>query len=421
MQNTFPVHARHLHWQVLIAVAMGIVAGHFWPALSTVCQPLSIAFIKAIRMLLAPLVFFHIVTGIGSIGQQRNLGSLLLKSLALFYLMTLLALISGWLTGTLTHPGANWHFQPSAHDADMIAGLSTPTGQRSFTAFALHLIPSGFVSAFTGHDLLPVLLLAVLTGVATARTQPDTAALLPLMEACSQCFFRIFAFLTRFAPLAAFAAISFTVATQGWQIIGRFAYLILSFYLACGIFTVIVAGGLARLYGLRLMAVLRYFRDEWLIIIGTSSSEPVLPALLEKLQKLGCKKEVAGLVLPMAYSFNLDGTAIYLTLASMFIAQACDITLSTGQILSLIGIMLVTSKGTAGVSGSGLVTLIATLSIVPDLPLPAVALLVGIDRFMSEARALTSTISNVVLCLVLSMHENACDRDMLARELQPFS
>lgn len=410
--------AKHLHWQVLIAVALGILTGHFWPALSTFCQPVSVAFIKAIRMLLAPLVFFHIVTGIGGMGRQRRLGGLLLKSLGLFYLMTLLALLTGWATGSLLQPGAGWHFQPSAADVHLISGITVPPAGQGITGFLLHLIPSSFVSAFTGHDLLPVLLLAMLTGIAVARTQPGSISLLQLTEACSQCFFRIFSMLTRLAPLAAFSAISFTVATQGWQVIVHYAYLILTFYLACLLFLMMVAGGFTLLYRLPLHALLRYFRDEWLIIVGTSSSEPVLPALLEKLQKLGCQKDVAGVVLPLAYSFNLDGTAIYMTLASLFIAQACDITLSTDQMLSLTGIMLITSKGTAGVSGSGLVTLIATLTIVPDLPLPAVALLVGIDRFMSEARALTSTVSNVMLCIVLSIHENACDRDLLRRTLQ---
>jgi Na+/H+-dicarboxylate symporter len=288
---------------------------------------------------------------------------------------------------------------------------------RGFTEFAMHIIPASFFGAFAEGEVLPVLLLSVLCGFGLTRIGAAGRAVLDGIDGFAHMLFAAFGFIMRLAPLGAFGAMAFTVGRYGIKSIGSLGLLIGTFYVACIVFVAVVLGLLARLHGFRLWQLLRYIREELLVVLGTSSSEPVLPRLLMKLERLGCKKGVVGLVLPTGYSFNLDGTAIYLTLASMFIAQACDIQLSWAQIATMLGLMLLTSKGAAGVTGSGFVALVATLTVMPDLPVAGVALIVGIDRFMSEARALTSTISNAVACVVVSIWEKACDREVLAREL----
>ena len=261
-------------------------------------------------------------------------------------------------------------------------------------------------------------MLAILSGFGLSRIGVAGKPALEAIDAFSHMLFAAFGFIMKLAPLGAFGAMAFTVGRYGIKSIGSLGQLIATFYVACAFFVVVVLGLLARLHGFSLFKLLRYFKEELLIVLGTSSTEPVLPRVLVKLEKLGCKKGIVGLVLPTGYSFNLDGTAIYLTLASLFIAQACNIHLSAGQIAAMLGLMLLTSKGAAGVTGSGFVALVATLTVMPDLPVAGVAILVGVDRFMSEARALTSIISNCVASVVVSIWENACDRDILASELE---
>ncbi|MFZ6760462.1 cation:dicarboxylate symporter family transporter [Undibacterium sp. Ji50W] len=411
---------RRLYVQVICAVILGTGFGYLWPALGTELKPLGDAFIKLVKMMLAPLVFCTIAGGIASLNERRGIARTLLKAMAIFYLLTLLALLLGWLAAAIMQPGAGWHFHPAAADQNVMLAMSTlssATENQGLARFVLHIIPATYVGAFAEPEVLPVLLLALLTGFAMARTRQAGDRMLTVVDEVSRLCFGIFGSIMKLAPIAAFASMAYTVGRHGIQSIAGFSYLILNFYLACAVFVVVILGGLARLHGFSLWKLLRYIREELFVVLGTSSSEPVLPPLMQKLQALGCKKDVAGLVLPMAYSFNLDGTAIYLTLASLFIAQACDIPLSNGQILGLIATMLLTSKGAAGVSGSGFVTLVATLTVIPDLPLAAATLLLGIDRFMSEARALTSTISNVVVCLVVAMWEGACDRNILKQQL----
>lgn len=412
-----PVLKQHLYVQVVCAVILGIGFGYVWPALGTELKPLGDAFIKLVKMMLAPLVFCTIAGGIASLNERRGIAKTLLKAMAIFYLLTLMALLLGWLAAAIMQPGAGWHFHPAATDKNVMSALSSAMENQGLARFVLHIIPATYVGAFAEPEVLPVLLLALLTGFAMARTRRPGDRMLHVVDELSRLCFSIFGSIMKLAPIAAFASMAYTVGRYGIQSIAGFSYLILTFYLACAIFVVVILGGLARLHGFSLWKLLRYIREELFVVLGTSSSEPVLPPLMQKLQALGCKKDVAGLVLPMAYSFNLDGTAIYLTLASLFIAQACDIQLSNGQILGLIATMLLTSKGAAGVSGSGFVVLVATLTVIPDLPLAGATLLLGIDRFMSEARALTSTISNVVVCLVVAMWEGACDRQTLKQQL----
>lgn len=408
---------KHLYVQVLIGLMLGITVGHYWPDIGASLKPLGDGFVKLVKMMIAPVVFCTIVTGITSLSDTKEIGKTLLKSMGLFYALTIIALLAGLVTVFLMQPGTGMHIDPKQLDASVAARFANDIHIQGFSDFALHIIPNAFVGAFAQGEVLPVLLLAVLCGFGLTRIGSAARPVLDTIDGFSHMLFAVFGVIMRVAPIGAFGAMAFTVGRYGIKSIGSLGLLIGTFYVACSFFVVVVLGLLCRLHGFRLWQLLRYIKEELLVVLGTSSSEPVLPRLLLKLERLGCKKGVVGLVLPTGYSFNLDGTAIYLTLASMFIAQACDIHLTWHQIAAMLGIMLLTSKGAAGVTGSGFVALVATLTVMPDLPVAGVALIVGIDRFMSEARALTSTISNVVACIVVSMWEKACDRDVLKREL----
>lgn len=396
---------------------VGITVGHYWPDLGAALKPLGDGFVKLVKMMIAPVVFCTIVTGITSLSDSKEIGKTLLKSMGLFYALTIIALLTGLATVFLMQPGAGMHIDPKQLDASVAARFANELHIHGFADFALHIIPNAFVGAFAQGEVLPVLLLAVLCGFGLTRIGPAARPVIDTIDGFSHMLFAVFGIIMRVAPIGAFGAMAFTVGRYGIKSIGALGLLIGTFYVACLFFVVVVLGLLCRLHGFRLWQLLRYIKEELLVVLGTSSSEPVLPRLLLKLERLGCKKGVVGLVLPTGYSFNLDGTAIYLTLASMFIAQACDIHLTWHQIAAMLAIMLLTSKGAAGVTGSGFVALVATLTVMPDLPVAGVAIIVGIDRFMSEARALTSTISNAVACIVVSMWEKACDRDVLLREL----
>lgn len=408
---------RVLYVQVLIGLMLGILTGHFWPEFGAALKPLGDGFVKLVKMMIAPIVFCTIVSGINSISDSREIGRTLVKSMALFYLLTVLALLTGLMAVSLIQPGAGMHVSVSTLDPSVAAKFTKQAGTSGFADFVLHIIPHSFFGAFADGEVLPVLLLSVVIAFGLSRVSDGGVVVAKAIASFSQVLFVSFGFIMKLAPLGAFGAMAFTVGRYGIRSIGSLGLLILTFYIACSVFVVVVLGTLARLNGFSLWKTIRYFKEELLIVLGTSSSEPALPGALRKLEQLGCRKGVSGLVLPMGYSFNLDGSAIYLTLASIFIAQACDIHLSWGQIAAMLGLMLLTSKGAAGVTGSGFVALVATLSVMPDLPVAGVALLVGIDRFMSEARALTSMISNCVAAITVSLWEDACDREVLAREL----
>lgn len=408
---------RVLYVQVLIGLMLGVLTGHFWPEFGATLKPLGDGFVKLVKMMIAPIVFCTIVSGINSMSDSREVARTLVKSMALFYLLTVLALLAGLVAVSLIQPGVGMHVSVNTLDPSVAAKFTKQAGATGFADFMLHIIPHSFFGAFADGEVLPVLLVSILIAFGLSRAGDDGAVVTKAVESFSQVLFVSFGFIMKLAPLGAFGAMAFTVGRYGIRSIGSLGLLILTFYIACSVFVVVVLGTLARLNGFSLWKTIRYFREELLIVLGTSSSEPALPGALRKLEQLGCRKGVSGLVLPMGYSFNLDGSAIYLTLASIFIAQACDIHLSWGQIAAMLGLMLLTSKGAAGVTGSGFVALVATLSVMPDLPVTGVALLVGIDRFMSEARALTSMISNCVAAITVSLWEDACDREVLAREL----
>jgi Na+/H+-dicarboxylate symporter len=408
---------KSLYLQVLMAVAAGIAAGHFWPGYAMDFKLIGDAFVRLMKMMITPIVFSTIVLGIAGMNDMRTAGKALARAMGLFYLLTFIALGTGLAAVLLLEPGAGMHVDPASLDTAIANGHGSPGAPRGLGPFVMSIIPDSFAGAFIRGEVLPVLLLAGLTGFAIARAGFRKEGTLEAIAAFSRVLFTVFGYLLKLAPIGAFGAVAFTIGKYGIRSIASLGLLILAFYLACLFFVLVVLGALARLHGFSVFKLLRYFGEELVIVLGTSSSESVLPRMLEKLEQLGCGKGVSRLVLPLGYSFNLDGSAIYLTLATMFIAQACDIHLSAGRMLAMLAVMLLTSKGAAGVTGSGFVALVATLAAMPDIPVAGVALIVGIDRFMSEARALTSVVSNAVASIVVSMWEGACDRAVLAREL----
>ncbi|MBP0588337.1 C4-dicarboxylate transporter DctA [Paraburkholderia sp. LEh10] len=409
---------RLLYVQVLLAMVSGMALGHFWPPAGALLKPLSDAFVGLVRMMIAPIVFCTIVSGITSLASGKAIGRTIIQALALFYLLTAIALALGLVTALVLRPGAAMHIDVHHLDSSILAQYTKHTPASGFVEFGLSVIPETMLGAFDKGEVLPVLLLSLLFGFSLNASSQAGRPVLALIDSVAQVLFRVLAMIMRLAPLGAFGAMAFTVGRFGIRSVGSLGMLMASFYVACLLFVALVLAPLARLHGFALWRLLRYMREELLIVLATSSTEPVLPRLIVKLEALGCDKGVVGLVLPAGYSFNLDGTAIYLTLASLFIAQACDVPLSAPQIATMLAVMLLTSKGAAGVSGSGLVALVATLTVIPDLPVAGVALLVGIDRFMSEARALTSVISNACAVIFVSMWEGACDRARLAQMLR---
>ena len=407
----------HLYVQVLVGVTLGILVGALWPNLGADLKPLGDAFVKLVKFMIAPIVFCTIVSGITSLTDTKKVGPTLLRSLGLFYTLTALALALGLAAVIFFQPGAGMHVDPANLDAGVAEKYQSQIHVKTPVDFFLGLIPTTFVGAFAEGEVLPVLLIALLCGFTFSKLGPAGQHALNVVNSFNKLLFVVFGYVMKVAPIGAFGAMAFTVGKYGASSIGNLGMLILAFYAACIVFVVVGLGVLARITGVSLWQVLRYFRDEILIVLATSSSEPVLPRLLSKLERIGCDRGVVGLVIPTGYSFNLTGTAVYLTLASMFIAQACDIQLSWEQILLMLGMMLLTSKGAAGVTGSGFVALVATLAVMPTLPVAGVALIVGIDRFMSEARALTSTICNIVSCIAIARWEKALDTETLQAEL----
>jgi len=406
-----------LYFQVLVGLVLGITVGHFWPDFGASLKVLGDGFVKLVKMMIGPIVFCTIVSGITSLSDSKEIGKTLVKSMALFYALTILALLTGLVAVTVMQPGVGMNIDPTHLDKAVAASYAKQAAPKGFVEFVLHIIPNAFFGAFAEGEVLPVLLLAIICGFGLTKIGVAGKPVLEGINSFAHMLFAAFGLIMKLAPIGAFGAMAFTVGKYGIRSIGSLGMLIVTFYVACTFFVVVVLGFLARFHGFGLWKLLRYIREELLIVLATSSSEPVLPRLLLKLEKLGCNRGVVGLVLPTGYSFNLDGTAIYLTLASMFIAQACNIDLTTTQILGMLGLMLLTSKGAAGVTGSGFVALVATLTVMPDLPVAGGAIIVGVDRFMSEARALTSTMSNAVACVVVSIWEKACDREVLASEL----
>ncbi|WP_414712866.1 dicarboxylate/amino acid:cation symporter [Sphingomonas sp.] len=408
-----PHWASHLYLQVLVAIALGILVGALAPTTGEALKPLGDAFIKLVKMVIAPVIFLTLATGIAGIAELGRLGRVAAKAFAYFFTFSTLALIVGLVVGELVQPGAGMGVDPASLDAGAVNTYVAQAHDASITGFLLAIIPDTMVGAFTGTSVLPVLLLAILFGVALSLVGEPAQPVVELLERLSLIVFRLVAIVMRAAPIGAFGAIAFTVGKYGLASLANLASLVATFYITAALFVFVVLGLVARAAGFSLWKLLRYLRTELLLVLGTSSSEAALPALIGKLEHAGCAKSVVGLVVPTGYSFNLDGTNIYMTLAVLFIAQATGIELSWGQELTLLGVAMLSSKGAAGVTGAGFITLAATLSILPTVPVAGIALILGVDRFMSECRSITNFIGNAVATIVVARWEGALDRERL--------
>jgi aerobic C4-dicarboxylate transport protein len=401
---------RSLYVQVLAAIAAGVLLGYFDPDLGTMMRPLGDGFIKLIKMLIAPVIFATVVSGIAGMGDLKKIGRTGLKALLYFEVVSTFALVIGLLVVNWIRPGAGLNADPATLNTKDIAAYAVAAQQGSFVEFLLHIIPNTFVGAFADGEILQVLLVSVLFGVALAGLGDHARPVTNLLNDVARVLFRIVTLITRAAPVAAFGAMAFTVGKYGLGSLTSLGKLMLCVYLTCLLFVFVVLGLIARLHGFSVVRLLGCIKEELLIVLGTSSSESVLPQMMQRMEGLGCARPVVGIVLPAGYSFNLDGTSIYLTMAAIFVAQATNTPLTLGQQLTMLGVLLLTSKGAAGVTGSGFVTLAATLGAVSHIPIAGLALLIGIDRFMSEARALTNLCGNAVAMVVVAMWEGEFDR-----------
>jgi aerobic C4-dicarboxylate transport protein len=400
---------RHLYVQVLCAIVIGVLLGHLYPALGETMKPLGDAFIKTIKMLIAPIIFCTVVHGIASMEDMKKVGRVGVKALIYFEVLTTLALIVGLLVVNLWGPGVGMNVDAAAIDTKAIQSYTAKAQQQSTVDFLMHIIPNTVVGAFAEGEILQVLLIAILFAFALQFLGERGRPLLALIDQASHAFFGIVGIVMRAAPIGAFGAMAFTIGKYGVTTLLSLGQLMACFYATCLIFIFGVLGTIAWLCGFSIWKFIRYIKEELLIVLGTSSSESVLPRMIAKLENLGCKESVVGLVIPTGYSFNLDGTCIYLTMAAIFLAQATNTELTLMQELGIIGVLLLTSKGAAGVTGSGFIVLAATLASVGTIPVASIALILGVDRFMSEARALTNLIGNGVATVVVAKWEGALD------------
>ncbi len=399
-----------LYLQVLTAIVLGVLLGVFAPDWAVPFKPLGDGFIKLIKMLIAPIIFTTVVAGISGMGSMKKVGSVGVKALLYFEVVTTLALVIGLVIANAFTPGAGVHATAATLDTKAVASYVGAAHGMSAVDTLLHIIPNTFAGAFVDGDILEVLLVALLSGFALARLGEHGRPITNLLHELARMFFSIVSIVTRLAPLAAFGAMAFTIGKYGIGSLAALAKLMACVYLTCAVFIVVVLGGIARLGGFSLWKVIRYIREELLIVIGTSSSEAALPGLMDKLERVGCARSVVGLVVPAGYSFNLDGTCIYLTMAALFIAQATDTVLPLSGQIGLLLVLLITSKGAAGVTGSGFIVLAATLAATGKIPVTGMALILGVDRFMSEARAITNFIGNTVATLMVARWDGEFDR-----------
>ena len=409
---------KSLYLQVLVAIAVGVLLGVFRPDLGQQLKPLGDAFVALVKMVIGPVIFLTVVVGMAKMGDLRHVGRIGVKALLYFELMTTVALVLGLVVVNLVKPGAGMDIDPATLDAASVAQYQTKAAATGVVGFLTDIIPHTFVSAFTDGNLLQVLLIALLFGIALTRAGANGKQVLDGLEKLGEVFFGVVHLIMRFAPIGAFGAMAFTVGKYGLESLQSLAWLLVAVYATCAIFVFVVLSVVAWLSGFSLWKFLRYIRAELLLVLGTSSSESALPRMIERLEELGCDRGAVGLIIPTGYSFNLDGTCIYLTMAAVFIAQAVNAPLTLGDQLILLGVLLLTSKGAAGVTGSGFITLAATLAALNGkVPVAGVALILGVDRFMSEARAITNVIGNGVATLVVSKWEGLRDDDKMRAAL----
>lgn len=412
-----PLH-RVLYAQVIFAILCGIALGHFAPQTGEAMKPLGDGFIKLIKMLIGPIIFATIVGGIAGMRDMKKVGRVGGKALLYFEVLSTLALIIGLAVVTIIEPGVGMNADVKSLDTATLSTYTSAAKSQSISDFLLNVIPETVVSGFAKGEILQVLLFSVLFGVGLAALGSKGQRVSELVADVGRVLFVIVGLVMRLAPIGAFGAMSFTIGKYGIASLAPLAKLMGSFYLTCLLFIFVVLGLVARWAGFSIVRFVWYIRDELLIVLGTSSSESVLPRIMTKLEGLGCSKSVVGLVIPTGYSFNLDGTSIYLTMAAIFVAQATNTDLSWSQKLTILGVLLLTSKGASGVTGAGFITLAATLSSVPTIPVAGLALILGIDRFMSEARALTNLIGNGVAAVVVAKWENELDQARLSQAMR---
>ncbi|WP_431859015.1 dicarboxylate/amino acid:cation symporter [Azospirillum sp.] len=406
--------------QVLTAITIGILLGHFYPAVAVEMKPLGDVFIKMIKMVIGPIVFLTVVTGISSIGDMKKVGKVGGKAILYFEIVTTFALGIGLIVVNLVRPGGGMNIQPGQLKADAVAKYATAAKSQGHLDFFLNIVPENVVEAFAKGEMLQILFFAVIFGVALAAMGQKGKLVEDIFDKVAHALFGVIGILMRVAPLGAFGAMSFTIGKYGVGSLFALGQLMASVYITMAVFVFVVLGSIARMYGFSLMRFLRFIKQELLIVLGTSSSESVLPRMMEKMQKFGCSKHVVGLVIPTGYSFNLDGTSIYLSMAAIFIAQAFNVDLTVWQQLYILLVLMLTSKGAAAVTGGGFVTLAATLSATGVLPIEGLALLLGVDRFMSEARAITNLIGNGVATVVVAKMEGEFDESKAVAEYQHF-
>jgi aerobic C4-dicarboxylate transport protein len=408
---------KSLYVQVLIGIAAGVILGFVAPERGAAMRPLGDGFIKLVKMLIAPIVFSTVVVGIAHMGAMKEVGRIGIRALIYFEVVSTIALILGMVVVNIVQPGSGLTIDPATLDMNTVASYTSASKALTTTDFLLNIIPNTVVDAFARGEILQVLLFSVLFGLAALSLGPVVAPVVAIIDQLSRALFAIVGIVMRLAPIGAFGAMAFTVGRYGVGSLLSLGQLMAGMYVTCLLFVFVILGGIARVTGFSLIRFLKYISEEILIVLGTSSSESALPKIMEKLERIGCPKPIVGLVIPTGYSFNLDGTSIYMTMGALFVAQASGVHLSFGQQLSVLGILLLTSKGAAAVTGAGFITLAATLSAFPNIPIAGLALLLGVDRFMSEARSITNLIGNAVATMVIARWEGSLDLARVRRVL----
>ena len=415
--KTKPPFYKAMYFQVLLGIIAGVVVGHFWPTFAADLKPLGDAFIKLIKMIIGPVVFCTVVSGIAGMRDLKKVGRVGGKALLYFEVISTVSLIIGLIGGHLFNPGGGFNVDVNSLDASAVTGFAEKAQHMHMVEFLMGIIPSTFVQAFADGNVLCILLVSVLFGCALSAMGEKGKPVYDIIEGLSGVFFRIVHIIAKLSAIGAFGAIAFTVGTYGVGALLPLMKLVGSFYILCALFVIVILGAVAKVCGFSILRFIAYIKEELLVVLGTSSSEVVLPQVMEKMERLGCSKPVVGLVIPTGYSFNLDGTNIYLTMAVLFIAQALNIELTLTQQLTLVVVAMLTSKGASGVSGAAFVMLTSTLMVVPLVPVAGMVLILGIHRFMGTGLAMTNLVGNGVAALVVSAWEKELDRDKLAQEL----
>ena len=407
---------KELYIQVVFAIICGLLLGHYYPETGEKMKPLGDGFIKLVKMIIAPVIFITLTLGIAHMSDLKKVGRIATKAMLYFITFSTLALIIGLIVGNILHPGQGLNIDPASLSGD-VSEYTKKAHESTLTGFMMNIIPETLFSPLIGDNILQVLLVSILMGIALVLTREKSQKVTDFLQALSAPVFKIVHILMKLAPIGAFGAIAFTIGKYGLASVYKLIFLVGTFYLTSFLFVALVLGSVAWYNGFNIFKLLRYLKEELLLVLGTSSSEPALPGLMEKLERAGCSRTIVGMVVPTGYSFNLDGTNIYMTLASLFIAQACNIHLPLEKQLILLLVAMLSSKGAAGVTGAGFITLAATLAVVPEIPIAGMTLILGIDKFMSECRALTNVIGNSVATVVVANWEKQLDKEQFKNVL----